>query len=131
MQHYKPPGAVKKQESHPQQQPGGPGGKDPNANPEDQKTGGGGDKSRRNRNKNKQQQQQNGNKGEGDVDKLAERVGGLNVDEAGSSSDKGGQQRANNKRGKKPEQGRPMRRSEHQIHGVDHLKEALLGDTLS
>ena len=51
VQPYKPPGAVKKQE--------GPGGKDPNANPEDQKAagggGGGGDKSRRNRNKNKQQ----------------------------------------------------------------------------
>ena len=122
MQHYKPPGAVKKQESHPQQ-PGGPGGKDPNANPEDQKTGGGGDKSRRNRNKNKQQQQQNGNKGEGDVDKLAERVGGLNVDEAGSASDKAGQQRGNNKRGKKPEQGRFIRKSEHQIYGVDHLEE--------
>ena len=54
VQPYKPPGAVKKQE--------GPGSKDPNANPEDQKAaggggggGGGGDKSRRNRNKNKQQ----------------------------------------------------------------------------
>ena len=113
MQHYKPPGAVKKQENPPAP---GPGGKDPNANSEDQKAGGGGgggDKSRRNRNKNKQQQ--NGNKGEGagaggDVDKLAERVGSLNVDEA-ASADKGGQQRGNNKRGKKPEQGRFIRRT--------------------
>ena len=118
MQHYKPPGAVKKQENP---LAPGPGGKDPNANSEDQKAaggggGGGGDKSRRNRNKNKQQQ--NGNKGEGagagaggDVDKLAERVGSLNVDEAAASADKGGQQRGNNKRGKKPEQGRFIRRA--------------------
>ena len=39
MQHYKPPGAVKKQENPPAP---GPGGKDPNANSEDQKAGGGG-----------------------------------------------------------------------------------------
>ena len=94
--------------------------KSPNANPEEQKAGGGGgDKNRRNRNKNKQQQQ-NGNKGEsaaaagGDVDKLSERVGSLNVDDAGAAAaagDKAGQQRGNNKRGKKPEQGRFIRRS--------------------